>query len=184
MALLAQSHPRGANFEKPYLGPFLWGLLLPQGCWKTESHLDTCSPCSVSHPTSFLKMSLLENEVWFSCQVLAFCFKEINPCLENNGGCHKNAECTQTGPNQVSSAPRGPLVNQEQIPESSDWEQTCGHQQHKKNMLGENPERIPKEAILWEWEMVEVKEQRVLGRRDFLSGRRRRLPTQHGFRST
>uniref|UniRef100_A0A8C5IYW2 Stabilin 2 n=1 Tax=Junco hyemalis TaxID=40217 RepID=A0A8C5IYW2_JUNHY len=28
---------------------------------------------------------------------------EINPCLVNNGGCDRNAECTQTGPNQVST---------------------------------------------------------------------------------
>lgn len=32
-----------------------------------------------------------------------FCLKEINPCLENHGGCDRHAECTQTGPNQVSS---------------------------------------------------------------------------------
>ncbi|EGW09706.1 Stabilin-2 [Cricetulus griseus] len=29
------------------------------------------------------------------------CDQEINPCLENNGGCDRNAECTQTGPNQA-----------------------------------------------------------------------------------
>lgn len=29
------------------------------------------------------------------------CLKEINPCLEKNGGCDKNAECTHTGPNKV-----------------------------------------------------------------------------------
>jgi len=36
--------------------------------------------------------------------IILFLFhKEINPCLENHGGCDKNAECTQTGPNQVST---------------------------------------------------------------------------------
>lgn len=30
-----------------------------------------------------------------------FCLKEINPCLENHGGCDRHAECTQTGPNQA-----------------------------------------------------------------------------------
>ncbi|KAF2979785.1 hypothetical protein EK904_012809 [Melospiza melodia maxima] len=29
------------------------------------------------------------------------CDTEINPCLVNNGGCDRNAECTQTGPNQA-----------------------------------------------------------------------------------
>eukprot|EP00069_Balaena_mysticetus_P005740 bmy_04799T0 len=27
---------------------------------------------------------------------------KINPCLENHGGCHEHAECTQTGPNQAA----------------------------------------------------------------------------------
>ena len=42
---------------------------------------------------------------WVSLILNCFCLfhKEINPCLENNGGCDKNAECTQTGPNQVST---------------------------------------------------------------------------------
>lgn len=41
---------------------------------------------------------------------VAFCFKEINPCLENHGGCHQHAECTQTGPNQVSCVSAGAYV--------------------------------------------------------------------------
>ncbi|MGH0122070.1 UNVERIFIED_CONTAM: hypothetical protein FKN15_001795 [Acipenser sinensis] len=32
--------------------------------------------------------------------LLLLFLKEINPCLVNNGGCHLNAECTHTGPNQ------------------------------------------------------------------------------------
>lgn len=113
-----------SQFWETISGSLRTGLFLPQSSRKTESHFGTCSPQSVGHPGWSLEMSLLENEAWFSWQVLAFCFKEINPCLENHGGCDRNAECTQTGPNQVSSAPASwgiPKISCEQTPGS--WEQ-------------------------------------------------------------
>lgn len=36
---------------------------------------------------------------------VTFSSAEINPCLEGNAGCHKNAECVHVGPNKVKSAP-------------------------------------------------------------------------------
>lgn len=106
LPLLAQPHPR-VDFEKPCLVASLLGYTQLRGVRKLKCPLIPGSPQSVHHPDWPLKMPLLANEAWFSCQVLAFCLKEINPCLENHGGCDRHAECTQTGPNQVSSASAG-----------------------------------------------------------------------------
>lgn len=92
-----QPHPR-LGLEKPYPVASLVGYLRLRVVRKPALLRQLALLAGLARRFC-LKMTLMPG--------VGFCFKEINPCLENHGGCHKQAECVHTGPNQVSSASGG-----------------------------------------------------------------------------
>lgn len=66
-------------------------------CTITELHMCLQAQCVYAGPGN---VSCVCNEGWTGDGVVCM---EINNCLmENRGGCHEDADCTPTGPGQVT----------------------------------------------------------------------------------